>query len=264
MSAAEQWKALSEPFNRLRGHVGKARTTNISAQPLREEARALAELYFKDTRPALEGALLTEQLEELDTSFQSLLVLSERANKKATYAKHLKRVHKLYPKISVQLALNKGTKAPSVISVEDLKIAETLEGLVPSAARSFKQASADLADKDRLSFRGAALEIREALRETLDYLAPDKEVMAAAGYQNEKGRDKPTMKQKVRFILKARGQKSGPPEEAATAIEEIIGGFARSVYELSNIGTHVSLERTEVQRIRRYVIAVFHDILEIT
>ena len=70
------------------------------------------------------------------------------------------------------------------------------------------------------------------------------------------------MKQNVRFILRAR-VKVRAAEQAANAIEEIIGGFARSVHELSNIGTHVSLERTEVQRIRRYVIVVPHDILEI-
>jgi hypothetical protein len=262
MSAAEQWRALSDPFNRLRRHISKAKTANITAQPLREETRGVAELYFGEVRPAIESAMDAAQLDEIDTSFQALLALSDRANKKTTYGKHLKRIHKLYPKISAGLALNKSGK-PVPTNPDEVKIAETLDGLVPTAARSFKQAIADLSDKDRLSFRGPALELREALRETLDHLAPDAEVMAVPGYKNEKDRDRPTMKQKVRFILKARGQKSSSPEQAAVGIDEIISGFARSVYEMSSIGTHVSLERAKVQRIRRYVIVVLHDILEI-
>ena len=48
-----------------------------------------------------------------------------------------------------------------------------------------------------------------------------------------------------------------------SAIEEIVGGFARSVYTMSNAGTHGIKEREDVLRIRRYVIVVLHDILAI-
>jgi hypothetical protein len=262
-SPASFWRAIGEPFEKLRRHVAGAQTTVISARGLRDEARAVAEYYFGHTRPGLEGAL-GDELDELDSAFQNLLTLSERANRKATYEKHLKNIHKLSPKISGQLALNKGGRQSgvSVISAEDQRIAQTLEGLVPSAARSFKQALIDLSDGKRFSYRGPAVELREALRETLDHLAPDDEVMGVPGYANEKGREKPTMKQKVRFILKARGQKDETaPEQAASAVEEIVGGFARSVYEMSNAGTHGTRERAEVMRIRRYVIVVLHDIL---
>jgi hypothetical protein len=133
---------------------------------------------------------------------------------------------------------------------------------VPNAARSFKQALIDLTDSKRFSYRGPAVELREALRETLDFLAPDKEVVKMDGYKQEPKLNGPTMKQKVRFILRARGMKDETaPEQAASAIEEIVGGFARSVYTMSNTGTHGSKERADVMRIRRYVIVVLHDIL---
>lgn len=148
-------------------------------------------------------------------------------------------------------------------SDEDDQIVELLGALVPSAALSYKQAVLDLADVARLSFRGPALELREALRETLDFIAPDSEVISSQGYVREKDRTGPTMKQKVRFIMKKRGSQtsSGAPEQAVTALEESIAALTRDVYARSSKSTHVSGERRTVIQLRRYVVAVLHDIL---
>jgi hypothetical protein len=151
-------------------------------------------------------------------------------------------------------------------SAEDQRIIETLEGLAPSAALSYKQAIIDLADTHRLSFRGPASELREALRETLDCLAPDTAVTAALGYAHEKDRDRPTMKQKVRFILKARGQStssSEAPENTTAMIDEMVGSLFRSIYDRSSAATHVASERRKVAQIRRYVATMLHEILEL-
>lgn len=265
MSAAELWKSLGDPFARLRRHVAAANATNITARGLRDEAQSLAEYFFGEVRPSLVG-LLDQELTELDKAFQGLLTLSSGVSRKSSYVNHIKAIQKLIPRISGILALNKSedTQAAATISAEDQKIARTLEGLVPSAAFSFKQALIDLTDKKRASYRGPAVELREALRETLDHLAPDDEVVKMAGYKQEKGLNGPTMKQKVRFILRARGRKDETaPEQAVSAVEEIVGGFARSVYTMSNAGTHGVREREDVLRIRRYVTVVLHDILAI-
>jgi hypothetical protein len=86
---------------------------------------------------------------------------------------------------------------------------------VPSAALSYKQAIHDLKDDSRVSFRSPALELRETLREILDHLAPDSEVTAEPGYAQEKDRIGPTMKQKVRFIMKKKVKRysSDAPEQ---------------------------------------------------
>ena len=139
-------------------------------------------------------------------------------------------------------------------------------GLVPSAALSYKQALADLNDEKRISFRGPALELREALREALDALAPDEDVVKSDGFKFEEGKKQPTTKQKVRFILRARGlSKSNRevPEDTASAIDELISQLTRSIQNLSSIATHVATERTNVRRVKRYIDAVLHDILEI-
>ena len=146
---------------------------------------------------------------------------------------------------------------------EDDEIIKKLDALVPSAALSYKQAILDLKDDSRVSFRGPALELREALREILDHLAPDSEVMAEPGYVQEKKTPGPTMRQKARFIMKKKGKRSAsePPEQAVTAFEEAIAALTRAVYERSSVATHMASERQTVVQLRRYVMAIFHEVI---
>jgi hypothetical protein len=148
-------------------------------------------------------------------------------------------------------------------SGEDSEIVSLLDALVPSAALSYEQAILDLTDDGRVSFRGPALELREALRETLDHLAPDNEVDSAPGYVQEKDRTGPTMKQKVRFIMKKTGRRSSSdaPEQAVNAFEESIAALTRAVYDLSSKATHVAGERNAVTQLRRYVRVILHEVL---
>lgn len=153
---------------------------------------------------------------------------------------------------------------PGKFTAEDEHIIGKLEALVTSAALSYEQAIRDLNDDNRVSFRGPALELREALREILDHLAPDSEVTISQGYKQEKDRIGPTTKQKVRFIMKKKGKQSSSDttERAAVTFEESLAGLTRAVYEKASKATHVASERQTVVNLRRYVVAIFHDILE--
>ena len=108
--------------------------------------------------------------------------------------------------------------------------------------------------------------MREALRETLDTMAPDAEVTAMPGFKLEKDTHGPTMKQKVRYILKKREMNSGAmaaPEKAVEGIEDIVGGVMRSVYKRSSLSTHTATSKDEVLRVHAWVRLVFCDLLEI-
>jgi hypothetical protein len=263
---ANEWQALCGAFTRFSRHLDQATTVNINAKSLRTETRDVAQQYFRQARPLLQDIGLDEQLKVLDSGFQTLIELSSRNSAATSYKKQIKIIRKLLPKITSRIELNLGIGKTEVNTTEDERLVQTLEGLLPSAALSYKQAISDLADNHRISFRGPALELREALRETLDHLAPDAEVMSADGYTPEKGRSGPTMKQKVRFILKARGQRrslSAVPEQTTTTVEELVGTLTRSVYDMSSVATHVASERKAVIQIRRYVVAILHDILEL-
>jgi hypothetical protein len=152
------------------------------------------------------------------------------------------------------------------LTLDESKLLDAVEQLVPSAGISYRQALTDLRDGKRMSFRGPALELREVLREILDHLAPDKDVIASPGFQLERNRFGPTMKQKVRYILKKRGDgktKASSPEDSVSAVDAVIGDLTRSVYDLGSLATHVASERRQVVQVKRYIEAVLHDILQI-
>jgi hypothetical protein len=148
----------------------------------------------------------------------------------------------------------------------DQLIIDALQKDLPSAARSYEQALTDLAGVERLSWRGPATDLREALRETLDHLAPDNEVEKQSDYKHEAETDGPTMKQKVRYVLRKRSATS-PTEDsttsAAEAVEATMGTFVRSVYRRSAVSTHTPTDRTEVFRVRDLVRAVLVELLQV-
>jgi len=196
---------------------------------------------------------------------QELLALCHKCGSVSKY-KDLLRTAKSYL-IHLDTGLvSGGTRNESGLRTNgDTRIITTLRALLPSAALSFEQALNDLNQAERLSWRGPASDLREALRETLDYLAPDADVICATGYKAIPGADGPTMKQKVRYILRNRGQSkslTAPAEDATEAVEEALGSFVRSVYTRTSVSTHTPTEKKEVLRILDLVRVVLGELLE--
>lgn len=151
-------------------------------------------------------------------------------------------------------------------NMRQLTITKALHDRVPSAGTTYEQACRDLDDAQRTCYRGVASSLREALRETLDTLAPDTDVAGQAGFHLEKDQTNPTMKQKVHYILKSRGKNntmSKAPEKAVEIVEEMVGALARSVYDRSSLSTHVKTTKQEVQQVKAYVDVVLTELLEI-
>jgi hypothetical protein len=271
---SDEWRFLTHDFSQLASRLDRVSSVNVNASDLRTEAGQLAQRYLSLARPLLLEVGLGDQVLVLDDAFSNLIHLSEGRNSLSSYKKQLKIIRKTLPSVTTSLAMNAGSSAAGrkELAGDELKLLKTLGDMIPTAAISYRQALTDLQDDKRLSFRGPALELREALREVLDHMAPDKEVMSATGYKPEKdqsGKDRstPTMKQKVRFILKARGAGNatmGSPEDTAMAVDAIVGDVTRSVYQLSSVATHVASERIQVMKVKRYVEAVLHDLLEIS
>jgi hypothetical protein len=110
----------------------------------------------------------------------------------------------------------------------DPQILIKLQGVSSSAAASYEQAILDLGDESRKSMRGTAAELREALREVLDSLAPDSAVMHEPGFKLEEGRKEPTMRQKARFVLRSRRFPKADlenTEKAVSIIEELVASL---------------------------------------
>lgn len=265
-SAVDQ---LRTDLNRVKSSLSRSRGKQVQAKSITEGSKAVVEDYFNARRSELSSrGLDDESLGGLDALMQELLRLTQRASLKTRYDQVLKQINQELNGVEVAALAPHGSGDATSNSLDgkEQRIAETLDGLVSSAGISYRQACRDLREADRLSYRGAATELREALREALDHLAPDDDVTSQAGFKPEKDQTKPTMKQKVRYILKSRGKNktvSDAPEKAVEIVEEMVGALARSVYNRSSLSTHVGTTKQEVQQVKAYVDVVLGELLEI-
>ncbi len=249
--------------------LNKVTSTQLKSAPIKSEIRGIVEDYFNSVRPTIiQDSEVNSEIGVIDESSQSLLELCHKNGSVKSYVTLLNKMRgSLITADSRLISREKPVvvSSPTVNQV-DIQIIDTLQRIIPSAALSYRQAIDDLSATSRHSWRGPATDLREALRETLDYLAPDEDVKSMTGYVQNKDTNGPTMKQKVRFILTKRGvskAQSEPTENASETIESIVGTFVRSVYTRSSVSTHTPTNKTEVIRIRDFVRVVLCELLEI-
>lgn len=269
-SADISWSGFSDSIERLEQAVIKTKTEKITSIRFRRGVQRAAQMFFRQCAVDLLRLGIEDDLfDQLNFATQNILALSSNSNNKTAYVKEFRKIRKIINQVTLDREFKYWDQAandyqPNPLSETETLIHTTLSKLLPSAARSFKQALSDLSDNDRISYRGVANELRESLRETLDYLAPDQDVQAQPGFQLEKNQKTPTVKQKVRYILRARELAENAiraPEEAISIIEDRIASFARATYVRSSISAHVAAEREEVAQVKNYVILVFAEVL---
>lgn len=153
-----------------------------------------------------------------------------------------------------------------VVTVTEQRILDTLGSILPAASASYEQCLIDLGGVPRRSYRGVTHELREVLRETLDYLAPDCDVMAEPGFKLEQNQAKPTQRQKALHILRKRRlsrEAMRAPELAVSMVEELGAAITRSAYTRGSIGAHSNTSGPETRQLKMYVDAVLAELLEI-
>jgi hypothetical protein len=145
------------------------------------------------------------------------------------------------------------------------RIHGTLALMLPTAANSYVQAIADVACA-RHSYRGPAIELREAVREVLDHMAPDTDVMAMPGYKQVANTTGPTMAQKAKYIMRQRERAEAaamPTWEAADLVDGTTAKIVRSTYQSGSVSVHVSPTKAEVQHLKMHVDSVLAELLNI-
>lgn len=190
-------RSLADRIRILDKSVRPLKGKQVFKKAIRDDAREAVDVYFREHRePLLIGGL--SNVADLDTGMHSLLEVAQRNSTATTYRAALRQLDACLRAAEKQ-ALVSGSSGPMAQwEPVDKLILATLAGLLPSAARSYEQAISDLRSAERLSWRGPATDLREALRETLDLLAPDEQVLGEPGFKLEKDTNGPTMKQKVR------------------------------------------------------------------
>jgi predicted pPIWI-associating nuclease len=208
-------------------------------------------------------SFLLPMVETKDQATQSLVLVLDSPINDIKNSLHIaQNIKELLSKIS----LANQEKMFSPLGELENTIYSSLLKTIPSAAMTYKQAVMDLADGNRISYRGVANEFRETLRETLDFFAPENIVTSQPNFKFENGKTNSTIKQKVRYILKSRGAVNNAlktPEDAIEIIEDRIASFTRATYERSSISTHIASEKSEVQQIKHYTNAILVELLRI-
>ena len=253
--------------------VKKTKAKNINSKLTKEFTIDTVSLYFNKCRDeALKIFGETEILQNYDADWQHLIRLAHGNNSRNTYLKLLKRLKKRTEDLKIAghtIGIQSMSSDSNIMlySADEQILISTLEQIVPTAAESYKQGILDLNDSvKRLSYRGAAAEFREALRETLDHLAPDDDVKKESWYKLEKNQNKPIMKQKVRYILASRGKgktKRAGAEKTVELIETLCDSIARAIYDSASLATHVLTTKAEVYQLKRYMDALLFDLLAI-
>ena len=259
-------QGLIDATDELRASVTQGTAKQVQSRALRDRAKGLVVEYFRAARPSLASVLGEAAVAALDDAMHDLLDLSQKNGLRSTYKRTLKALHDGLATAEKACITRTVEDTGTRFGVREQAIFETLQSIVPSAALSYRQGCNDLAEANRLSYRGSATELREALRETLDHLASDKDVMDQPGFKLEPDQKQPTMKQKVRFVLRSRGKtgmRSEAPEDAVKVVDESVGALARSVYTRSSISTHTATTLQEVKRVKDYVDVVLRELLEL-
>jgi hypothetical protein len=255
-------EALLKETDQLRRALKSGPGAQIQATSDCEKIRSLCSIYFAKRPEFVES----DDAVAADGIFKELHSAARGKPSRAKVVDRLTRSKQLLVKLegaalTAAAARSAGRRTPT-----DQLIIDTLRDVCPSAAAAYSQALADLSADKRDSWRGPATDLREALRETLDVLAPDDQVTKEPGFKLEKDVPRPTMKQKVRYILKKRGIPHGAmaaPESAVQGIEDILGGITRSVYNRTSISTHTATDKNEVVRVHAWVRLVLCDLLEV-
>jgi hypothetical protein len=263
----EELRYIQAELRKVKSALPKPLSKQVHSKKIKDDLKSIVDNYFRVARPILtKGGFSDTELGTVDIQMQELLQLSHTAMTASKFAGTIKVV--LATSVNLEAScLTKTTPLIKALNASDEKIIETLKALLPSAAASYEQAVIDLQATSRLSWRGPATDLREALRETLDNLAPDKEVQRQSGFKLEKEAKGPTQKQKVRFVLSNRGlgkSATAPTEDAVSGIEEILGSFVRSIYTRSSVSTHTPTQKDEVLRVRDLVRVALSELLAIS
>jgi hypothetical protein len=258
---------IRKEIEMLQRALRKDKASQVSSAKIRNSARDFVCSYFARMRKMyLESGYDEQYLVDLDSLAQELLRCAQHRTRKTVYTAVLSQMAEAVSELEIGTVSQPPSPQGFRPDVTQQRIAETLRHVSPSAAASYEQGLYDLSGPDRMSWRGPAVDFREALRETLDSMAPDNAVTAQPGFKLEPNTKGPTMRQKAAFILGSRRQKESqikPFSEAIDVVEELIGKFVRSVYSHSSSAVHMQVSREEVRKIRDYVSLVLTELLEI-
>jgi len=250
----------------LRKRLLRVKSRHVNRAEDKDAVRQFVRRYFEVHRGNLLSRVGDDALRSLDGTLQELLKCAQRRTAITRYRRLLGACERDINQLESVGIASLGPKHMSAFAEREQVLIDSLERICPSAAASYEQGLLDLQDTGRKSWRGTVVEFREALRETLDKLASDEDVRKSHGFQLEDGATRPTMRQKVRFVLGARRlsrTRTKPAEESVDAVEDTVGRLVRAVYDRASEGVHTTVGIEEAKRVKEWVTLVLAELLEV-
>lgn len=154
--------SLLAQLDALRKTLASVASKQVFAASVKSQLHELASTYFSGVQPSL-GDLPAEELNQV---FQAIHA-SSRINPSTQKCRDLvKSARKLLVAIEGQSL--SAPRKQSLASPTDELIINSLNDICPSASLAYQQALLDFSRGERMSWRGPATDLREALREALD------------------------------------------------------------------------------------------------
>ena len=257
---AETLRKLDALKKSVRAIDGK----QVFSKTITDDMHAIAALFFANVKHTL--PIGNQDTSKAESLFTQLHDLSRKNPSRQKCLDIFTEARKVLVRLEGQALSQSANSAAGKITKVDHVIIATLDDVCSPASASYRQALQDLGQNERTSWRGSATELRESLRETLDKLAPDKEVEELPNFKFEPNTQRPTMKQKVRFILRNRGMNGGQvatSEDTVKFVEESLGGITRSAYNRSSVSAHTPTTREEVARLHALIRVLLCELLAI-
>lgn len=254
---------LSRTANKLASVVKGIRSKLVQPEPVATLVRSMAGTYFGSIQPDLVNVQHRAGLsDEIEWVISALLQLTSEPREKSAYLGQINELHPYLREAMIDVMKAQGGRR-LVLSETERGILTTLERMLPRTAESYEQVLQDFATGKRVSWRGTGSELREVLREVMDHLASDADVMAVPNFKLEGDLKRPTQKQKVRYILKARRRAVAVAEAGIETVDEGIANMARSAYQRGSATAHASTDAIEIRRLKNYVDALLVELLEV-
>jgi hypothetical protein len=263
MNPAEFIDVLERLHSRLR--AGK--NQKVSSAPEKKNIRSVVGAWFSQYQPAAIQIVGYEQyIRSMDEEMQSLLSLAIGDNSRRTITRSCA-VAIRYFKEHLLIPLSR--RPNGRLLGETVTSRERLRRMSEDLADSYEQAALDAEDTGRLSYRGAAAELREVLTSVLHALAPNVQVEATDWYRESRrsGTRKeptPTRAERTKFILRSRAKGSGATDAAEsymTSVEERLANVINATYKRGSAATHGGTEREELLQLLPYINALLRELL---
>lgn len=264
--ALETLAQINDQLNRLTEIVARPSSRSLTPPVVQPIVSAIARSYFGSLRPELTTSGVREGLtQEIDKRLQELIRLASASRERTAYD-GLSHLSSLLLDATIELMKAKGEQRLA-LSLTEQDVLRRLAEMLPVSAESYEQALRDIAQGNRISWRGTATEMREVLREVIHHLAPTDQVTADPAYANEAGQTAPTQRQRVRFILAARRtpvEAIEQTEHALNTVDEMVAVLARTTYKRTNASTHGTTGAREVRNLQGYIGALLRELLIMT